>query len=45
MMEERQCTTTSAPEKEAAKRELDMERDFEGLCLAYSAVLQGERKR
>ena len=43
MMEERQCIPAS--EKEAVKRELDMERDFEGLCIAYSAVMQGERKR
>lgn len=43
MMEERQCTIAS--EMESAKRELDMERDFEGLCIAYSAVMQGERKR
>ena len=43
MMEERQCMPAS--EKEAVKRELDMERDFEGLCIAYSAVMQGERKR
>ena len=37
MMEERQCMPAS--EKECTKRELDMERDFEGLCLAYGAVL------
>lgn len=43
MMEERQCTPAS--EMESTKRELDMERDFEGLCIAYSAVMQGERKR
>lgn len=43
MMEERQCAPAS--EKECAKREMDIERDFEGLCLAYNAVLQGERKR
>jgi hypothetical protein len=43
MMEERQCMPAS--EKECTKRELDMERDFEGLCLAYGAVLRSERKR